>query len=37
MGCLFADYLNGPKARVKLMVVLAAAATTDEVANLWAT
>jgi len=35
LGCLFAGGLNGQKARVKLMVVLAAARTTDEVAELW--
>jgi len=34
-GCLFAEGLNGQKARIKLMVVLAAAQTTDEVAKLW--
>lgn len=35
LGCLFAGGLNGQKARVKLMVVLAAAQTVDEVAELW--
>ncbi len=35
MGCLFAGGLNGQKARIKLMVVLAAAQTADEVAKLW--
>ena len=35
LGCLFAEGLNGQKARIKLMVVLAAAETTGEVAELW--
>jgi L-asparaginase len=35
LGCLFAEGLNGQKARIKLMVVLAAARTVDEVAELW--
>lgn len=35
LGCLFAAGLNGQKARIKLMVVLAAAETTDEVVELW--
>lgn len=35
MGCLFAEGLNGQKARIKLMVVLATAQTTDDVINLW--
>ncbi len=35
LGCLFAAGLNGQKARVKLMVVLAAAQATDDVAELW--
>lgn len=35
MGCLFADGLNGQKARIKLMVVLAAAETTGDIARLW--
>jgi L-asparaginase len=35
LGCLFAEGLNGQKARVKLMVVLAAAETTGEVAEMW--
>ncbi len=35
LGCLFAEGLNGQKARVKLMVVLAAARTTDQVSALW--
>ena len=35
LGCLFADGLNGQKARIKLMVVLAAAETPGRVADLW--
>ena len=35
LGCLFAEGLNGQKARIKLMVVLAAAETADEVVELW--
>jgi L-asparaginase len=35
MGCLFAEGLNGPKARIKLMVVLAAAWTLDGITALW--
>jgi L-asparaginase len=35
LGCLFAEGLNGQKARIKLMVVLAAAQTADDVAELW--
>jgi L-asparaginase len=35
LGCLFADGLNGQKARIKLMVVLSAAQTADEVRALW--
>lgn len=35
LGCLFAEGLNGQKARIKLMVVLAAAQTVVEVAELW--
>jgi L-asparaginase len=35
LGCLFADGLNGQKARIKLMVVLAAAGTPGQVADLW--
>ena len=35
LGCLFADGLNGQKARIKLMVVLAAAQGPDDVARLW--
>lgn len=35
LGCLFAEGLNGQKARIKLMVVLAAAQMADQVAELW--
>jgi L-asparaginase len=35
LGCLFAEGLSGQKARIKLMVVLAAARTADEVTELW--
>jgi L-asparaginase len=35
LGCLFAEGLNGQKARIKLMVVLAAARTINEVVELW--
>ncbi len=35
MGCLFADGLNGQKARIKLMVVLAAAEKAEDIARLW--
>jgi L-asparaginase len=35
LGCLFAEGLNGQKARIKLMVVLAAAKTGAEVQELW--
>ena len=35
LGCLFAEGLNGQKARIKLMVVLAAAQKVDKVAELW--
>ncbi len=35
MGCLPAEGLNGQKARIKLMVVLGAAQSLDEVAALW--
>jgi L-asparaginase len=35
LGCLFAGGLNGQKARIKLMVVLAAARDSEEVAELW--
>ncbi len=35
LGCLFADGINGQKARVRLMVVLAAAKTAEEVVTLW--
>jgi len=34
-GCLLAEGLNGPKARIKLMVVLGAARGRDEVELLW--
>ena len=36
LGCLFAEGLNGQKARMKLMVVLAAAASAEDVETLWA-
>jgi L-asparaginase len=36
LGCLFADGINGQKARIKLMVILAAARTTEELIELWA-
>ncbi len=35
MGCLFADGLNGQKARIKLMVVLAAVEKAEDIARLW--
>ncbi|MCX7680893.1 MAG: asparaginase [Anaerolineae bacterium] len=35
LGCLFADGLNGQKARIKLMVVLASAGPGMDVATLW--
>jgi len=35
LGCLFADELSGQKARIRLMVVLAAAQSTHEIAELW--
>jgi L-asparaginase len=35
MGCFFAEGLNGQKARLKLMVTLAAADTFEEAAALW--
>ena len=35
MGCLFSPGLNGPKARVRLMVVLGAAQGPAEVSALW--
>lgn len=34
-GCLFAEGLNGQKARIKLMIVLAAAETIQRVKELW--
>jgi L-asparaginase len=36
LGCLFAAGINGQKARIKLMVILAAARTTEQVTHLWA-
>jgi len=36
LGALFADGLNGQKARIRLMCVLGAAETPEEVAELWA-
>ncbi len=36
LGCLFAQGINGQKARIRLMVVLAAARATDDIAELWA-
>ena len=35
VGCLFAGGLNGQKARIKLMVVLAVARDAGEVAHMW--
>jgi len=35
LGCLFAEGLNGQKARIKLMVVLASASKADTIAQLW--
>ncbi len=35
MGCLFSPGLNGPKARIRLMVVLGAAQSPDEVVQRW--
>ena len=35
LGCLFANELNGQKARIKLMVSLASAQTPDEMSVLW--
>jgi L-asparaginase len=35
LGCLFAAGINGQKARIRLMVVLAAARTAEEVTKLW--
>ena len=35
LGCLFAEGINGQKARIKLMVVLAAAQATEDIADLW--
>jgi L-asparaginase len=36
LGCLFAAGINGQKARIKLMVILAAAQATDDIVDLWA-
>ncbi len=35
LGCLFAEGVNGQKARIRLMLVLAAAETGEEIAALW--
>ncbi len=35
LGCLFAEGLNGQKARIRLMVVLAAAQSNEDVVTLW--
>jgi len=35
LGCLFAQGINGQKARIKLMVALAAADAAEDVAGLW--
>jgi L-asparaginase len=35
LGCLFADGINGQKARIRLMVVLAIADTVEDIAELW--
>ncbi len=35
LGCLFADGLNGQKARIRLMIVLAAAKSAVDVVELW--
>jgi L-asparaginase len=35
LGCLFAEGLNGQKARIKLMVVLAAARAANDVVGMW--
>jgi L-asparaginase len=35
LGCLFAAGINGQKARIRLMLVLAAAETAEEIAALW--
>jgi L-asparaginase len=35
LGCLFAPGINGQKARIRLMVILAAAQTAEEVVRLW--
>jgi L-asparaginase len=36
LGCIFAPYLTGPKARIKLMVALAAGMEGEELKELWA-
>ncbi|HDD24915.1 MAG TPA: asparaginase [Chloroflexi bacterium] len=35
MGCLFSEGLNGPKARIQLMIILAAVSRPEDVALLW--
>ncbi|HZK75852.1 MAG TPA: asparaginase [Candidatus Kapabacteria bacterium] len=35
LGCLFAPYLTGPKARIKLMVALAAGIRADDLKAIW--
>jgi L-asparaginase len=35
LGCLFAESINGQKARIRLMLVLAAAETGEDIAALW--
>jgi len=35
LGCLFAEGINGQKARIKLMVILASAEAVEEVRTLW--
>jgi len=35
LGCLFTDGINGQKARIRLMVVLAGAKTGEDVVRLW--
>ncbi len=36
LGCIFAPYLTGPKARIKLMVALAAGMDKEQIRGLWA-
>ncbi len=36
LGCLFANDINGQKARIRLMVLLAAAQTDEELITMWA-